>query len=76
MKDLPIVFARMWGWHEARAYEDDLGKAEFLMEHDSVQLYHLFEDWAKEFMQDDEQDPIYFFEEKMRELCAKLKEES
>ena len=76
MKDLSIVFARLWGWHEAKAYENDFEKAEFLMEYDSVQLYHLFEEWTEEFMQDDEQDPIYFFEDKMKEIYAKYEEEN
>ena len=76
MKDLSIVFARMWGWHEARAYDKDFEKAEFLMGYDSVQLYHLFEEWAKEFMQDDEQDPICFFEEKIKEIYVKYEEEN
>lgn len=75
MKDLSVVFARMWGWHEAKAYNGDFEKAEFLMEFDSVELYHLFKEWEAEFMKNDEQDPIYFFEEKMEELCAKYKEE-
>lgn len=75
MKDLPIVFARLWGWHEAKAYAADNEIWEVLMHYDSIDLYHMFNEWAEEFMQDDSQDPTYFFEDKMKEVYAKYEEE-
>lgn len=69
MKDLTIQFARLWGQREAlviNAKDEEI--ADMLKAYDSEELQQLLQTWADEFIAENAEDTVEFFEKKIEAL--------
>ena len=73
MNDVIIQFARLWGQKEVLPLcytkrEEEI--AEELKSYDSIEMRNLLQQWADEFLYDNEdcEDTVEFFEEKVANL--------
>lgn len=76
MNDLIVQFARLWGQHEAWCYNaKDEEVADILRAYDSEELQHLLQIWVNEYFNDENaEDSVEFFEQKIKEMYEKERE--
>ena len=72
MDDLIIQFARLWGQREVFILDaNDEKLADTLKSYDSIELRNLIQQWAEEFLYDeDNADTVDFFEKKIEEMMT------
>ena len=69
MKDLVVQFARLWGIHEAGGWsKEEIELAEKLKGYDSEEMTAVLEKWAEEYIEEEFDDTVEFFEEKIKKL--------
>lgn len=73
MDDLVVQFSRLWGRKETAANPSDKKAAETLWKYDSLEMRDFIQQWAEEFPNSNFDDPEYFFEAKIEELCCAKK---
>lgn len=72
MDDLIIQFARLWGQREVLILNaDDEKLADILKSYDSIELRNFMQQWADEFLYDENnEDTVDFFEKKIEEMMT------
>lgn len=79
MNDLIIQFARLWGQKEILVLgftKEEEKIAEELKSYDSIEMRNLLQQWADEFLYDNEdyEDTVEFFEEKINKMMKEKRE--
>lgn len=69
IKNIVIQFARLWGMYEAGGWsKEELDLAEKLKGYDNQEMSVVIEEWATEFLEEEYDDAVEFFKEKINNL--------
>lgn len=72
MNDIIVQFAVLWGAKMASPWsKEECEISEKMKQCDSEELLKIFSEWAEEYIENDAEDTVDFFEEKLIDLLKK-----